>query len=227
MGLVTSWRTWKHGRKFAKVGKGCKFPAKYLEVEGHVELGAHCRFRNNVILRATGNGKIIFGDRTGASYNVIIEATELVRIGTYTGIAEFTVIRDTHHLVIGTDINWRLTPHVTEPVIIGDHVFIGSRCYIMPGVTIGDGAVIHAGSVITKNVGPFEVWAGYPARKIAHRLEGIPESKMKMAQELLGAYGVKQDRYTDALWPDSIKEQRKAEMEQRLQQEQESDKDEA
>ena len=195
--LVRKWRTWKHGRKFAKMGKGCRFPAPFLEVDGHVELGDHCRFRNHVILRTHGEGKIIFGTRSGCSYYCMIEATELVQIGTYTGIAEFTVIRDTNHDVFGTKEHWRYTPYVKGPIIIGDNVLIGSRVYIGPNVTIGEGAVVGHGSIVTKNIGPYEVWAGTPARKIAHRTENVPASFLRGHQELVDMYGMKHDRYGD------------------------------
>lgn len=195
--LSQAYYTWKHGRKFAKRGKGCIFPVKNLVVKGHVEVGGHCRFRENVILRTHREGKIIFGTRSGASYYCIFEATRLIQIGDGTGIAEFTVIRDTNHLVYGTDAHWRVTPLIAEPIIIGNNCFIGSRCYIMPGVTIGDGAVIHAGSIVTKNVGSYEIWAGAPARFAAHRTKNVPPSKLKQTQELIAKYGIKGDRITD------------------------------
>ncbi|MFP4171402.1 MAG: acyltransferase [Candidatus Hydrogenedentota bacterium] len=195
--LVRMWRNWRHGLKFAKKGKRCRFPHKYLEVDGHVELGKYCRFRNNVILRTRGEGKIVFGDRSGCSHYCIIESTKLVQIGNYTGIAEFTVIRDTNHLVYGTKEHWRYTPLIARPIIIGDSCLIGSRCYIMPGVTIGDGAVIQAGSIITKDVGSYEIWAGAPARKVAHRTENVPPSKQKLFEELVAQHGIGKDRYMD------------------------------
>jgi maltose O-acetyltransferase len=54
-------------------------------------------------------------------------------------------------------------------VVIGNQVWIGYRAIILPGVTIGDGAVVGAGAVVTKNVEPFDIVAGNPARKIAER----------------------------------------------------------
>lgn len=51
-------------------------------------------------------------------------------------------------------------------VVIGSHVFIGVDTVICKPVTIGDGAVIGAGSVVTKNIPPYELWAGVPARFI-------------------------------------------------------------
>jgi acetyltransferase-like isoleucine patch superfamily enzyme len=49
---------------------------------------------------------------------------------------------------------------------IGDHVSIGSNATILGGLAIGNGAMIGAGSVVTKDVPPFEIWAGNPAKKL-------------------------------------------------------------
>ena len=58
---------------------------------------------------------------------------------------------------------------------IGEYVLIFAHAVILPGVNIGTGAVIAAGAVVTKDVPPFEVWGGVPARKIGHR--ELPGSK--------------------------------------------------
>lgn len=57
-----------------------------------------------------------------------------------------------------------------EETIIGKDVWIGANSVILPGVKIGKGAVVGAGSVITKNIPEFEVWAGNPGRKIGKRI---------------------------------------------------------
>ncbi|MCA2470966.1 MULTISPECIES: CatB-related O-acetyltransferase, partial [Vibrio] len=62
--------------------------------------------------------------------------------------------------------------------IIGDAVWIGMRAMIMPGVTIGEGAVIAANSVVTKNVPPYTVVAGAPAKPIKTRFD--PETIDKL-----------------------------------------------
>lgn len=54
---------------------------------------------------------------------------------------------------------------------IGNDVWIGSRAVIIGGVTISDGAVIGAGSIVTKDVGPYEIWGGNPARFIRKRFD--------------------------------------------------------
>lgn len=53
--------------------------------------------------------------------------------------------------------------------VIGNDVWIGAEAMIMPGIKIADGAVIGARSVITKNIGPYEIWAGNPAKCIKKR----------------------------------------------------------
>jgi acetyltransferase-like isoleucine patch superfamily enzyme len=58
------------------------------------------------------------------------------------------------------------------PVTIEDHVWIGSRAMILPGVTVGRGAVVAAGSLVTKNVAPMTVVAGVPAKPVAVRDSG-------------------------------------------------------
>ena len=58
------------------------------------------------------------------------------------------------------------------PVTIEDHVWIGSRAMILPGVTVGRGAVVAAGSIVTKNVAPMTVVAGVPAKPVAVRDTG-------------------------------------------------------
>jgi acetyltransferase-like isoleucine patch superfamily enzyme len=52
---------------------------------------------------------------------------------------------------------------------IGMYVVVFAGAIICPGVTIGDGAAIGAGAVVTKDVAPWEIWAGMPARKIGER----------------------------------------------------------
>ena len=75
--------------------------AKYLEVDGHVEAGDDCRFRNNVILRTKGDGKIIFGTRSIAVISAFSKRPSSSRSATSLGLAEFSVVRDTNHLVWG------------------------------------------------------------------------------------------------------------------------------
>lgn len=193
--LQRSWLTWKHSRKFARLGKGCRFPIPDLTVEGHVELDDNCRMRNNVTLRTYGDGKIIFSTRSGCSWGVLVEASSRVEIHEYTAIAEYSVISDTHTPLMGNSLFPAQALRVARPICIGHSVFVGNGCYIGPGVTIGEGAVIATHSIVLQNVGAYEIWSGAPARFIGHRLKDVPESKLREYQALVARYGILPDRY--------------------------------
>lgn len=197
--FVRRYRYWKNARKFTKVGKKCRFYGADIEVEGNVEVGNYVHMREHIILRTRYDGKIVFKDRSMVSWYCIIESGGYVEIGENTALAEHVIIRDGTHLIYGTKEHWRFTPHIIKPVIIGPNAWIGSRSYINYGVTIGEGAVIGVGSIVTKNVGPYEVWAGAPARYVAHRTDDVPPQKLAEAQELLAKHGVRPDRRMEDL----------------------------
>jgi acetyltransferase-like isoleucine patch superfamily enzyme len=197
MSLVDDLRSWYMSRKMAKCGKKCRF-GRGMDISGHIEAGPACRFREGSIFRTHEKGKIVFGNHCGCSFYCVIEAEELIQIGDRSGLAEFCVVRDNNHVIVGTDGNWGLTPRYTKPIIIGNDVLVGSRCYIHPGVTIADGAVIAEGSILREDtkVGPLEIWAGAPARRVRHRIEGVPAERLKEVQELIEkAGGIRPDRY--------------------------------
>lgn len=73
-------------------------------------------------------------------------------------------------------------PHIyNQKVVINDDVWIGSRALIMPNVTIGRGAIVGAGSVVTRDVAPFSIVAGVPAKPIGERFD---KRTQKRAQSL-------------------------------------------
>lgn len=65
---------------------------------------------------------------------------------------------------------------------VGNNCFLGARCIILPGVTIGDNSIIAAGAVVTKNVPANEIWGGIPAKKI-NTLEKFAEKCLEQTPE--------------------------------------------
>ena len=61
----------------------------------------------------------------------------------------------------------------TRPVRIGPRAFVGSRATILPGVTIGEASVVCAGAVVTRDVEPFDIVAGVPARRVGRRVTDL------------------------------------------------------
>ena len=64
--------------------------------------------------------------------------------------------------------------------VIGNDVWLGAECMIMPGINIADGAVVGARALVTKNIGPYEIWGGNPARLIKKRF--LDEDIKKLLQ---------------------------------------------
>lgn len=194
MSRFRQWfRRWRFGRRCARLGRGVQFRGSRLEIKGHVEFGDRCVIKENVALRTHKGGKLLFGDDVEIGDNTLVQCNGTLNVGAGACISEHCVIRDTNHVMRGTDIHWRLTPHITEPITIGPNAYIGAHVYVGPGVTIGEGAVIGPGSVIGKNVGPYEIWAGYPASFIAHRTDRTRQTSLKRRLDLVAMFGVKDE----------------------------------
>jgi tetrahydrodipicolinate N-acetyltransferase len=96
-----------------------------------------------------------------------IAARTSVKIGSYChlGHCTFVMDKDQYDVVKHTEL-----PQ-SDPVVIEDHVWIGSKAVILPGVRIGSRAVIGAGSIVTKGIPPRCVASGNPARVLHHLTE--------------------------------------------------------
>ncbi|ASU35138.1 hypothetical protein MuYL_3253 [Mucilaginibacter xinganensis] len=117
-------------------------------------------------LRADDQSKIVIGKGVGMS-NVCVWAKVSIEIGDYVKIGADTIIVDSDmHSLNYLERRNQQTDAVNakkRPVKIGNDVFIGTRSIINKGVTIGDRAIIAAGSVVTANVPADEIWGGNPA----------------------------------------------------------------
>ncbi|MCP4501008.1 MAG: antibiotic acetyltransferase [Deltaproteobacteria bacterium] len=93
-----------------------------------------------------------------------------VTVGSYVMFAAgAAVVGDDHRIdVVGTPMIFSPRPEV-RPTIIEDDVWLGRNALVMTGNTVGRGAVIAAGAVVTKDVPAYEIWAGVPAKKVRSR----------------------------------------------------------
>lgn len=112
---------------------------------------------------------LVIGDDVDLALDVLITTGGGVTIGDRTLIGYRTQILSSNHVIPPKPDRIFDAGHVSKPVIIGQDVWIGASCIILPGVTIGEGSVIAAGSVVTKSIPPFTIVAGVPARKIKER----------------------------------------------------------
>lgn len=119
----------------------------------------------------TMKGHIILGERVAINeYNNLRAAGGDIRIGSHCLIAQFCTLVASNHTVetkqYMIDAPWDT---VNGSIEIGDDVWIGANSIILPGTKIGRGAVIGAGSVVTKDVPPYSIYVGNPARLLRMR----------------------------------------------------------
>lgn len=162
--------------KMAEAGSGCFFRRiGMLHQLGFVHLGSNVSFGDDIYLTTWNSGGasldnpyLKIGDNCSfGAYNHITCANKVI-IGDYCLTGKWVTITDNSHG--DTDYDSLLLPPTEReittkgPVMIGKNVWIGDKATILPGVTIGDGAVIAASAVVTKDVSAYSVVGGNPAR---------------------------------------------------------------
>ncbi|NWL35189.1 acyltransferase [Paenarthrobacter nitroguajacolicus] len=108
-----------------------------------------------------GSRNIVIGEGTFINYRCVFNTHGGIAIGRNCDIAmDVSFVTSTHEP--GTPER-RAGESKPQPIIVGNGVWIGTRAVILPGVTIGDGAVIAAGAVVTRDCEPHTLYAGVPA----------------------------------------------------------------
>lgn len=155
-----------------------------MHLNGNFHIGANAivgsnretmiRMDENSLLQVNGSFSVYYGGdiilfknaklNLGSGFfnsNIKIRCTKEISIGNGVVISHDVTIMDsdTHEIIADTY-------EKTLPVHIGNHVWIGTRATILKGVSIGDGAIVAAGAVVTKDVEPYSIVAGVPAELI-------------------------------------------------------------
>lgn len=114
------------------------------------------------------DSELIIGDNVGISQTALISHCS-IRIGNHVKIGGGTCIYTTDFHSLESEIRASkedMKHRRCIPVVIKDNVFIGAKCIILKGVTIGENSIVGAGSVVTKNIPANQIWAGNPAKYI-------------------------------------------------------------
>ena len=109
------------------------------------------------------------GRNVAINDNFWVNASGGVAIGNNVLIGPSVIIHSANHNFSRTDIPIREQGHTGARVVIEDDVWLSARVTILPGVTIGKGAIIAAGAVVNKDVEPFTIVGGIPARLLKKR----------------------------------------------------------
>ena len=120
---------------------------------------------------------IKIGEDTIIGYRCFLDGREELTIGSHVDVASEVMIYNSEH-----DVNSDSFSAVNGAVVIEDYVFVGPRAIILPGVTIGRGAVVAAGAVVTKDVNDFTIVGGVPAKVIGERKNKKPSYRLGRAR---------------------------------------------
>ncbi|PWK72802.1 DapH/DapD/GlmU-related protein [Aminobacter sp. AP02] len=141
-------------------------------------LGRYVAVGERVVLREVQVGDYSYFERHAEAIYTTIGKFCSIAANTRINALEHPMERLTTHKVtyrpneyfryLGVDSEFR-ERRKTKPVNIGHDVWIGHGAVIMPGVTVGNGAVVGANAVVTRDVAPFEVFAGVPAKRLKLR----------------------------------------------------------
>lgn len=144
---------------------------RFIDFGKNLTTGYHCRLETYPLSECKDR-VLTFGNNVQINDFVHIAAMQKVEIGNNVLIASKVFISDICHGNYSDGETSNPTEHPKDralsakPVVIHDDVWIGELVSVLPGVEIGQGAVIGAGSVVTKSVPPFCIAAGNPARVI-------------------------------------------------------------
>ena len=147
--------------------------AKINSLKGRIEIDlfsdAKCRIGNFLMtagpfyIKCTDKAEITIGDNCFFNHNCSITVVDNVTIGDHCMFANNLVIIDHDHKVEDGRVTGNL---ISKPIEIGNNVWCGADVAILKGVKIGDGAIVAAGAVVTKDVPAHSVVAGVPAKCI-------------------------------------------------------------
>jgi acetyltransferase-like isoleucine patch superfamily enzyme len=115
-----------------------------------------------------GKDKLVLGDHVRIGTNCYFHAIGGIYIGKNTQLSRNIVIYSANHDYESTAIPYDVS-QIKKEVRIGESVWIGMNAQILPGVTIGKGAIVAMGSVVTKDVPPFAIVGGNPAKILKSR----------------------------------------------------------
>lgn len=132
----------------AKIGpRATYYPGVWINSGRKLQVGCDVDFATACTV--TTDGGVVIGDRVLIGYGAKI-------------LSRNHVIPESRGRIFGAG-------HVSGPVEIGNDVWLGAQALVLPGVSIGEGAVVAAGSVVTKSVPAFAIVAGVPAKIISIR----------------------------------------------------------
>jgi len=155
---------------FLACGEGCVFERNVLVFHPeNIRLGTNVYVGHQTILKGYYRNIMSIGDETWIGQQCFFHSAGGLVIGKRVGIGPGVKIITSSHSDAGRDLPILFSPIEFAQVTIEDDVDIGIGSIILPGIKIGKGAQIAAGAVVNRDISPYSVAAGVPARVIRER----------------------------------------------------------
>ena len=156
--------------QFRKIGENVIFEKGVMVFHPeNIEIGNNVYVGHNVMLKGYYKNLMTIGDNSWIGQGCFFHSGGGLCIGETVGVGPFVKILTHQHIEEELEKPILLCGQVFNEVVIEDNCDIGIGSIILPGVRIGKGSIVGAGSVVTKNVEPFTVAAGNPARYLRKR----------------------------------------------------------
>lgn len=139
-----------------------------------VTLGDNVYVGHNAILEGYHRNTMVIGRDTWIGQGCFLHSAGGLTIGKAVGIGPMVKILTSQHTGHDRRLPVRYTPLDFAPVVIDDGADIGVGSILLPGVHVGEGAIVGAGAVVTGAVAPYTVVAGVPAKLLRQRGDGTP-----------------------------------------------------
>ena len=165
-------RAWYLKRRLKSLGPGAKIgPGLLIYGPQNISIGSDFSCWRNCTVAACDDGVIELADRVKFNANVYVNACIGGRIvlGNDVLVAPNVVMRTSDHMTTALDKPIVQQGHISGEIIVEDDVWIAANVTITGGVHIGQGAVIAAGAVVTRDVEPYTIVGGVPARFVKKR----------------------------------------------------------
>lgn len=155
-----------------QIGNGTNLPKVKITWPHQVRIGNNCKLESNIFFKFDGILKqgpsIIIDHNVFIGTNTEFNIRKSIQIKSNCLIASGVKFIDHDHGFLKDNLINK-QPGVELGITINEDVWIGANAVILKGVEIQKGAIIAAGSVVTKNIPSFEIWGGVPAKKISER----------------------------------------------------------
>jgi UDP-3-O-[3-hydroxymyristoyl] glucosamine N-acyltransferase len=155
-----------------KIGANTTIPKINITWPHKVSLGNKCVLEPGISFKYDGlwekGVSIDIGDDVFIGRDCEFNISESIKVGKNSLIASGCRFIDHDH-GMGIGLPMREQTGIKKPIVIGEDVWIGCNVVVLKGVSIGNGAIIAAGAIVTKPILPNEIWGGVPAKKLSER----------------------------------------------------------